>query len=145
MWKFVFGSKPKPSKKDFDFRAKYTHDQRLKEAAKIMKEHPDKVPVVIEKGSQNNLPELKLKKFLVRKDLTVGQLILKLRTKLSEDLGIDLDSNEALFLFIDNESIPATTQTIDELYQKYASSDSFLYFSYLRKSSKSWFSFMNYF
>ena len=134
MWKFMFGSKPKANTKEFEFRSKYTFEQRSQEANKIMKKHPDKVPVVIEKGIQNNLPELDLKKFLVKKDLTLGQLMYKLRIQLDK-VENGLNSSEAIFLFVNNESIPATTQTIGQLHEKYAAPDSFLYFSYMKEDT----------
>jgi len=58
--------------------------QRVREVETVRKEHPSKVPVIIERyRHENQLPPLDRSKFLIPEHLSVGELIKILRYELS--------------------------------------------------------------
>ena len=77
------------------FKDKYSQEYRTTECTRIMLKYPDRIPVIVElvKGSKLNLDK---NKFLVPNDLTVGQFMYVIRTR------IHVDPDEAIFLFVNN-------------------------------------------
>jgi GABA(A) receptor-associated protein len=104
------------------FKNKYTFTERSSKADKIMKQYPDRVPLICERyGSE--VPLLDKRKYLVPMDLTVGQFLYVLRTRLV------LPPEKAIFLSIGNE-LPCTSRLIGSVYRDHKSSDGFLYVGY---------------
>lgn len=103
-----------------DYQEKYSFDKRLNDAENLIEKYPDRVPVIVEKRhsrslnpfhkNKNELPEIKNSKFLVPKDLSVGQLFYIIRKNLN------LKSDEALYLFINNK-MPVFSSTMGSIYQ----------------------------
>ena len=60
---------------------------------------------------------------MVATNYTCGQFIYIIRSQLQ------LSSEQAIFLFV-NDSIPSTSQTMNQLYQLYKDEDGFLYITY---------------
>ncbi len=85
---------------------------------------PDKVPVVI----IDNKKILKNNKYLVPRTQTIGEFLVELRRR------INLSEYEAFFLFIGN-SIPLSSQTLGQLYDKNKSDDMILYMSIEKENS----------
>ena len=50
-----------------------------KSIVEILENHPTKVPMIISKDPNSKLEELKKKKYLVTKDITMGQFIFVMR------------------------------------------------------------------
>ena len=102
-----------PFKKEFSF------EKRQKEAEKINTKYPDRVPLVVEKGNKrDDIPDIDKRKFLVPKDLTVGQMIYIVRKR------IKIAPEKALFIFV-NGTMPATHASVDEIYEKHQDEDGF--------------------
>ena len=81
------------------------------EAEKIHKKYPDRVPVIVKKcPSASDTPEIDKHKYLVPKDLTVGQFqyVIRKRLKLSPEM--------ALFIFVNN-IVPPTSMLISTIYE----------------------------
>ena len=93
---------------------KIPHTGMTKEVAtSIMAKNPGKVPVVIIR--QDDRIKLKKSKFLVPCDLTMGQLVYVIRKHSDE-----VQSSEALFVFISKKSVLApTSSTLGTLYDMY--------------------------
>jgi len=88
-----------------------------------MRKYPEKIPVVVFPASSNtNLPKLDKNKFLVSKDLTVGQFLYIIRKR------VKLESTKALFMFTEKDTIPVTHDSISMIYHTYKNEDGFLYF-----------------
>jgi GABA(A) receptor-associated protein len=94
-----------------------------------MKKHPDKLPVIMERGPKDrDLPMLEKPKFLVPKNLTVSQLLFIIRSRLK------LSSEKALYIFI-NDMLPTGTSYISEVYNSYVDDDGFLYIMYCSENT----------
>jgi GABA(A) receptor-associated protein len=123
MWKYLV-SKPRPSKTSYEFKLRYPFDRREKESQRIRQKYSDKIPIVLEKAETSDVPVLDKTKYLVPEDLTVGQFMFTIRQK------IKLDSSESIFFFVNNEYIPAVSETMSELYNNKKDADGFLYITY---------------
>lgn len=106
------------------FKTKYSVEQRKAEALKIQGKFPDRIPIVIEKAGNCDLPEIDKKKYLVPKDLTVGQFIHVIRKR------IKVKPEKAIFIFIDcpnsGYTLPTSTMTVGELAESHSDPSGFL-------------------
>ena len=91
-----FISNPKPVASGYEFKMRHSFDKRKSESDALKAKY-DKIPIIIEvdKKSASVLPPLNKSKYLIDKNITIGQLLLKLREKAK------IDSSQAIFLFID--------------------------------------------
>jgi GABA(A) receptor-associated protein len=97
-------------------------EKRRSDAERIIKRYPDRIPVIVELAKDTTLPPLDKSKYLVPKELTVGQFIYVIRTRLK------LSPEKAIFLF-SNNIIPPSSFIISELYMQHKNVDGFLYFT----------------
>ena len=108
-------------KKDKEsFKNKHPFDKRKSEATRIKKQYSDRIPVIVEQGTESKLPPLDKKKYLVPGDITVGQFIFVIRKR------IRLRPEEAIFMFVNN-CLPATASLMSKLYHEHKDEDGFLY------------------
>lgn len=105
---------------NIDFIKKHSLEERKKESKRILEKYPERLPVIVEKYTGTNLPELDKNKYLVPKDLTIGQFQYIIRKR------IKLESDQALFLFINNNLIP-TSSILSEVYKEQKSECGFLF------------------
>ena len=91
----------------------------------IIKLHKNKVPLII--AEESNI-ELSKTKFVVPRDLTVGQFhcIIKKYTIVS--------SKDSIILFINNK-LPVITDTIGNLYDLHKTDDNFLYITIKKENT----------
>ncbi|PON46930.1 Autophagy protein Atg8 ubiquitin-like [Trema orientale] len=87
------------------FKQEYSFDDRLEESKNIIAKYPDRVPVVIERYSRTDLPEMEKKNRL------------------------HLSPGKALFVFVKN-TLPQTASCMDSVYETYKDEDGFLYMCY---------------
>jgi len=108
-----------------NFKNKYSLLERWNESNRILKIYPDRIPIICEcsKFIEKNSPVLDKKKYLVPRDLTVGQFIYIIRKRLK------LSQEKAIFIFI-KEKIPPSSQMLGTLYEFNKDSDNFLYLLY---------------
>ncbi|KAL1372944.1 hypothetical protein HN51_002993 [Arachis hypogaea] len=111
------------SKKLKLFKEEFTFDERKKESTSIIVKYPDRVPVIIEKYARADIPTLDKKKYLVPRDMSVGQFIHILSGRLRMKPG------KALFIFVKN-TLPQTTSLLSNIYDTYKDDDGFLYMCY---------------
>ncbi|XP_021821853.1 autophagy-related protein 8i-like [Prunus avium] len=105
------------------FKQEFSFDERLEESKNIIAKYPDRIPVIIERYSRTDLPEMEKKKFLVPRDMSVGQFIHILSSRLH------LTPGKALFVFVKN-TLPQTASRMDSIYENYTEDDGFLYMCY---------------
>jgi len=108
------------SKKE-DFNKRFTLEERQEKANAVLEKHPDKLPVVVQQASDSKLelPDFK-EKFLVTHNLTVSKFILEIRKR------VNLKPEHALFIFIKQNTVPSSAQTMKEVYDKFKDEDNFL-------------------
>jgi len=99
-----------------------TFENRCKESAKVLDKYPDRIPVIVE-TNDNLLPPIDKKKFLVPKDITVGQFQYIIRRR------IKLKPETALFFYINN-ILPPTSSLMSQIYDEHQNEDKFLYIIY---------------
>lgn len=88
-----------------------------------MRKYEDRIPVIVEKAQRSDIQCVDKRKYLVPRDLTVGQFAGVIRKR------ICLPSEKAMFLFVDN-ILPATGTLMSELYNEKKDEDGFLYIVY---------------
>lgn len=76
----------------------------------ILERYPDRIPIYVR--TTDNLPELDKQKYLVPKDITVGQFLYVCRKRMQ------LAPEKGLFIFF-SDILPSTNNTIEQIYDKY--------------------------
>ena len=98
-------------------------ESRKKEADSVLKNYPDRVPIIVCKDTNCPLPDIDKQKYLVPMDMTIGQFIYVIRKR------IKLQPNEALFVLVNNSLMPSN-KLIQSVYETNKSNDGFLYITY---------------
>lgn len=106
-----------------DFKDRYSFEDRFNESSRILLKFPDRIPVIVQRNKNNDMPKIDKEKFLVPSDLTLGQFVFIIRKR------VQLSSEKALFLFVGN-NLPTTGTLMRELYNLYKNEDGFLYVIY---------------
>ncbi|XP_026878527.1 microtubule-associated proteins 1A/1B light chain 3C [Electrophorus electricus] len=98
---------------------------RKDEVCTIRSKFPNKLPVIVERYVQEKqLPLLDKTKFLVPQELTMGQFLCLLRSKIA------LEATQALYLLISGKNMCSMTASMAEVYAQHRDADGFLYMSY---------------
>lgn len=108
-----------------NFQKEYSLQDRLEETSKIIQKYPERIPIICERSSlaSSDCPNIDKNKYLVNKDLSVGQFIYVIRKR------INIPSEKALFIFI-NGFIPSSSQCLGDIYFFHKEQDGFLYITY---------------
>jgi len=102
----------------FDFKKTHPLKKRKEESKRIRLKYPDRVPAIVQAMDI----ELSRQKYLVPRDLTVGQFLITLRKR------IRVGEEEALYIFLDNQTFPPVSQLLSSLDHIHRDEDGFLYF-----------------
>ncbi|KAI3506539.1 hypothetical protein L1887_21098 [Cichorium endivia] len=105
------------------FKETYSFEERCQESQDIIARYPDRLPVVVERYTKTDLPEMEKKKYLVPRDMSIGQFIHILSGRLH------LSPGKALFIFVQN-TLPQTSSLIESVYEAFKDEDGFLYMCY---------------
>lgn len=95
-----------------------TYAEREWESRKILRRYQDRVPIILIPSKHI---QLKKKKFLCPKDLTVGQFLMCARKY------VTIHSHQGLFLFTENGTLPSVSQLTSQLYHENQNEDGFIY------------------
>ncbi|KAG7541945.1 Autophagy protein Atg8 ubiquitin-like [Arabidopsis thaliana x Arabidopsis arenosa] len=95
----------------------------MSESSRIREKYPDRIPVIVEKAGQSDVPDIDKKKYLVPADLTVGQFVYVVRKR------IKLGAEKAIFVFVKN-TLPPTAALMSAIYEEHKDEDGFLYMTY---------------
>lgn len=110
------------------FKREHNFQNRIEESTRVLLKYPDRKPIICEKSfNQLDLPDIDKKKYLVPNDLTIGQFIYVIRKRMQ------LKSEEALFLFINNKIMSASA-IIGNIYPQERDVDGFLYIQYAKEN-----------
>lgn len=107
----------------FTFKAERDFETRAREATRMREKYPDRIPVIVEKAANGDIPDIDKKKYLVPTDLTVGQFVHVVRKR------IKLTPEKAIFIFVNNV-LPPTAALMSTIYQEQRDDDGFLYIVY---------------
>ena len=111
------------------YRKNVPFDERKLKAAIILKQHPDRIPVVVECSDKlQEMHPLKKNKFIVPHELTLGQFIYVIRKHMK------LDAAHAIYIFVNNKLHP-TTSVMSEMYRMYKEEDGFMYLDVFHEST----------
>lgn len=106
------------------FKDKFTFEQRKQESTRIIQKYTNRIPVIVERAQGcKNVDLIDKNKYLIPRDLTLGQLQYVIRKRLT------LTSEQGLFLFI-NEQMYPVTHNISQIYNVSHDDDKFLYIKY---------------
>lgn len=111
------------------FRSKNTLETRKRESSRIRTKHPNRIPVIVERGEGCKLPLISATRYLVPEDFPVSSFMGTIRGK------IQLKPEEAIFLYFGGNNLVAQTQLMSQVYQAYKNEDGFLYVTYMNEST----------
>ncbi|XP_056328756.1 microtubule-associated proteins 1A/1B light chain 3C [Danio aesculapii] len=98
---------------------------RKDEVCTIRSKFPNKLPVIVERYlREKKLPLLDKSKFLVPNELTLGQFVSLLRSK------IVLEASQALYLLVSGKNMSCLSASMGEVYSQFRDPDGFLYMTY---------------
>jgi hypothetical protein len=126
MFKFIY-KKPKPSKSKYEYKMANDFDTRRRESTEILKKHPTRIPIIVEKSDlSNDVPEILTHKWVIESSATIGQLIYIIRNE------IKLQPEKALYFFVNNRDVPGTQESLSCIYENYKNEtkDGWLYITY---------------
>lgn len=109
------------------FKEKFCIQERMEQSKSVLERYPNRIPVIVE-CNDKLLPSIDKSKYLVPRDITVGQFCYVLRKR------IKLTPDQAIFLFINN-TLPPTASTLEEQYNLHKEEDGFLYMTYRSEST----------
>jgi len=103
-------------------------DKRIEECSRIIKKYPARIPIIVCKAKGCSLPDIDKQKYLVPKDMNIGQFVYVIRKR------IKLESNQALFILINNNLL-TSSKLIEDVYENNKDKDGFLYVTYCSENT----------
>lgn len=98
---------------------------RKREVVGMRSKFPSKLPVIVERYRKETfLPLLDKTKFLVPKDMSVGQFMAILRNRMP------LGHAHAFYFLLDGRTLPTVSMSMAEVYMAHRDEDGFLYLTY---------------
>ena len=114
---------------EYEFKKKNDFNKRLAESTNIKQKYVDRIPIIVERYHKNTtLPNIDKCKYLVPRDMNLGQFIYIIRKR------IKLESHHALFVTIDGV-LGSSSTIISELYDNHKDEDGFLYVLYTSENT----------
>ena len=106
------------------FKKEKSLEDRKAEYTRIQEKYPHMVPVICEQIQGGQLPNSDRRKYLVPKDITLGQFQFVIRKR------IKLSCDQALFIFVNGATLPPTNGLISDIHRLNKDDDGFLYLRY---------------
>ena len=110
------------------FKLRSTFEKRKEESDSIKKKYSDRIPIIVQKHSQSTLNDVDKCKYLVPKDMSMGQFLFVVRKR------IKLSPEQALFITV-NGTLVSSVKTIGEIYSDQCDEDGFLYVIYTNENT----------
>ncbi len=96
-------------------------EDRKKESAKVKAAYPDRFPVIVYSNDDKLSAMFDKYKYVVPDDVTIAGFMQIVRKK------IKLDANQAIFMYVSDNVLPATSATIASVCKEHLDEDGFLY------------------
>ncbi|XP_015753581.1 PREDICTED: microtubule-associated proteins 1A/1B light chain 3A-like [Acropora digitifera] len=107
------------------FKQRKSFSARKNDSECIIRQYPDKVPVIVERlKTEKHLPVLDKIKYLVPSDLTMSSLSSIIRKRLQ------LSPTQAFFLLVNEKNLVSISITVGEVYKDEKDEDGFIYMVY---------------
>jgi len=106
------------------YRSQFSFEKRKEDSDKILRNYPDRIPIICERARGSDIPAIDKKKYLVPADLTVGQFVYVIRKRLT------MKKEQAIFVFVKDRILPPIAQPLSKLYQEHKDKDGFVYITY---------------
>jgi len=106
-----------------EYKKTTSEETRIQECSRILNKYPDRIPIIVCKDINCKLADIDKHKYLVPRDMTLGQFIYVIRKR------IKLQPNEALFVLVNYSLIPGN-KSLQDIYEKNKDKDGFLYITY---------------
>ena len=104
-----------------EFKRNHTFKEMKDESSRIMSKYNDRIAVIVEKDpSCKSLPSIDKNKYLVPKEITIGQFMQNVRKR------VKISPEKAIFYFVNNNTIPTSSKTIEDIYDTYKDDTGFL-------------------
>lgn len=110
----------------YDFKNQFTLEKRKEQSRKLLANHYDRIPVIIQKVSgSSNVADIEKKRYLVPYDTNIASFMMLIRKQ------VLLNQNNAFYMFCgDKNIIVSGSNTFQHLYLNYKDEDGFLYLQY---------------
>jgi GABA(A) receptor-associated protein len=107
------------------FKKEFSYGDRWDEAQRVLNNFPDRIPIICERQEcfDCDCPNIDKRKYLVPKNLTIGQFLLVIRKR------IKIEPEKAIY-FIVNQTIPPSQSKLIDVYNQHKDPDGFLYIKY---------------
>ena len=106
----------------FKFKTDHSDEERKNESSRILREYPNRVPIICEVAPRSILPPLKKTKYLVSYDMTISQFMFLIRR------NIELSKETSLFLLTPKGiSLVGNSSMLDEYNKHKDKQDNFFY------------------
>ena len=110
---------------EFQYKINNSLDNRKSQFSKIMKNHPDGIPVILERAKGCTINKAIKTKYILSRELTIAEFVKIIREKL------ELNPERALFFLVNGKHSLTMTEELGHAYEKYKDkSDGFLYMTY---------------
>ena len=116
----------------FEFKSKYSMEERIEKSNKIRQKWPDRVPVIVERNTKSSpsLPNIAKTKYLVPVDITLDIMHMTIRKQLK------IDETEAIYLFVNHNTLLSLgSLTMGTIYENHKDKDGFLYLTYTSENT----------
>ena len=102
--------------------AGYPFEKRLAVSQRIKTNYPDRIPIIILHNTKTQKIKLQSQKFVVPNSITMSKFIYELRSKIE-----GLSASSAIYLILEDGTIPSLASLIQTIYAKNQNADGFLY------------------
>lgn len=105
------------------FKVDHPIENRKNESTKILFKYPNRIPIIVEKSNNCDLPDISKKKYLVPTEMTMSQFLYVVRKR------IELEPSKSLFIMVNDHLVPSA-KSLGVIYEDDKDDDGFLYMVY---------------
>tara|TARA_Y100001958_G_C20979976_1_gene371556 strand:+ start:25 stop:375 length:351 start_codon:yes stop_codon:yes gene_type:complete len=113
---------------EFNYKKKNDFEKRCRESENVLSKYPDRIPIIVERSKKCTFDDIDKSKYLVPKDMTMGQFTYIIRKR------IKLDPSQTIFISV-NGSLSSSTEILSSVYDDKKDEDGFLYVNYTNENT----------